>query len=206
MPGSIISIDPLSPVANYNLGETLWAIGQTGQARDYLTVAYNLEDGFAKWFLPAINLIEGRDQEAVSQTEAELLEMGIEPAGWVAEMVTGARDPSRGEAWLSTRIEEVLQDIPEEFRYYWRNSLEHWHLYLGFMDRFYALIARYGPNLDKPTDADVYVWTGTVFHRQGFTAHPGYLEVAAALGIIDVWDRRGPPDFCNRHEDEWVCR
>jgi hypothetical protein len=43
------------------------------------------------------------------------------------------------------------------------------------------------------------------FRDQGFTAHPKYLEVAEWMGLTDVWDRRGPPDYCSKVEGRWVC-
>ena len=55
------------------------------------------------------------------------------------------------------------------------------------------------------TDADFHVWKGTLFRHGGFTAHPKYLEAAEKLGITDVWEQRGPPDFCNKVADQWIC-
>ena len=55
------------------------------------------------------------------------------------------------------------------------------------------------------TDADVFVYRGTMHRRLGFTAHPKYLEVAEAMGIMDVWEHRGSPDFCEKVGGEWVC-
>jgi hypothetical protein len=40
----------------------------------------------------------------------------------------------------------------------------------------------------------------------GFTAHPKYLEVVESIGIMDVWEQRGPPDFCDKVGGEWVCK
>jgi len=49
------------------------------------------------------------------------------------------------------------------------------------------------------------MWIGTVFRHGGFTAHPKYLEAAESLGVIDIWEQRGPPDFCEKLNGQWVC-
>ena len=55
------------------------------------------------------------------------------------------------------------------------------------------------------TDSDPLVHHGTIYRRLGFTAHPKYLDVVESMGIIDVWEQRGPPDFCEKVGGEWVC-
>ena len=46
---------------------------------------------------------------------------------------------------------------------------------------------------------------GTIVRRLGFTAHPGYLEIAEIMGFFHIWEQRGPPDFCDEVGGEWVC-
>ncbi len=49
------------------------------------------------------------------------------------------------------------------------------------------------------------VYTGTVYRHLGFTGHPQYLEVAESMGLIDVWEQRGPPDFREKVDGQWIC-
>ena len=51
-----------------------------------------------------------------------------------------------------------------------------------------------------------YLWNGLVRPWLGFTAHPGYLELAEALGLVTLWEQRGPPDFCEKQNGVWTCR
>ena len=106
---------------------------------------------------------------------------------------------------MDRRFDEILASIPDEHRTLWRATLEEYYLYLGFLDRYYDRIFSFGPNNQAQTDADIDVWLGTVFRRTGFTAHPWYLEVAGLLGIPEIWEQRGPPDFCEKVESQWVC-
>jgi hypothetical protein len=55
------------------------------------------------------------------------------------------------------------------------------------------------------SEVDEQIWQGHVFNRLGFTAHPDYLRLATDLGIVEVWEQRGPPDFCRASGDSWDC-
>jgi len=83
--------------------------------------------------------------------------------------------------------------------------MNHWYLNFGFLDRFFELILA-GELTDSTwTDAQNFIFGGTIFQRPEFTAHPKYLEVAKRLGLIDIWEQRGPPDFCSKESGQWVC-
>ena len=80
-----------------------------------------------------------------------------------------------------------------------------WYLLFGFLDRYLEPILDLDLSDSIWTDADVPIFVGAVYRQSGFTAHPKYLEVAELIGIIDVWEQRGPPDFCEKAGGEWIC-
>ncbi len=87
-----------------------------------------------------------------------------------------------------------------------QNLLPSWYLAFGFLDRFFEFILDYDPNDSWDSlPADIYLFHGNMNHSHGFTAHPKYLEVAEAMGIIKIWEKRGPPDFCEKVGGQWVC-
>jgi len=94
--------------------------------------------------------------------------------------------------------------MPDEYAGEWQNTLTLWYLLFGFVDRYYELIFEAGPPKTW-TDADLHLWKGTIFRHGGFTAHPKYLEAAESIGIVNVWEQRGPPDFCEEVDGQWVC-
>jgi TolB-like protein/DNA-binding NarL/FixJ family response regulator len=200
-----VDLDPLSSVAHYSLGETLFATGHATEAMAPLAFASELDNQYAKWFVPAVHLAEKHDDSAIAQTVAALARDGIVDSSWVGELVANARDPVNGQAYLDRHIPQIVASMPDEFAGEWQNALAVWYLLFGFLDRYYELIFEAGPNAGIWTDADLHVWKGTVLRQGGFTAHPKYLEVAESLGIIDVWEQRGPPDFCEKTGGEWVC-
>ncbi len=199
-----VDLDPLSSVAHYSLGETLYTTGQTAEAIAPLTLALEMENQFAKWFLPAVLFLANDDDSAIAQTEAALERDGITDSLWVRDLVLGARDSVNGAAYLDRRIPEIIASMPDEYASEWQFILTPWYLYFGFLDRYYELIFEAGPP-KVWTDADLHVWRGTVLHHSGFVTHPRYLEAAESLGIIDIWEQHGPPDFCEKVSDMWAC-
>ena len=95
--------------------------------------------------------------------------------------------------------------MPEEYAYVWQVNLTIWYQHFGFLDRHFELILDLDLTDSTWTDADQPVYVGTIYRRSGFTAHPKYLEVVEAIGIINVWEQRGPPDFCEKVSGQWVC-
>jgi hypothetical protein len=119
--------------------------------------------------------------------------------------VTGARDPATGQAYLDRRIPQIVASTPEKVEFNRQDYLATWYLLFGFLDRYFESILDLDLTDSVWTDADDLVWRGTVYRHLGFTAHPKYLEVAESIGIIDVWEQRGPPDFCEKVGGQWVC-
>jgi TolB-like protein len=201
-----VSREPITPMANYSLGETLFSMGRIEEAWPSLTFAYDQGEEFALWNVPAMNLIMGNDELAIAQLESLWEAQGITDAAWVRDLVEGARDPHRGQAYVDRRIEEVLASIPDEQNIFWTGILEWLYLQLGFLDRFYETIFAHRPSNQGQTMADINFWGGMVLGQRRFTAHPKFLEVAGLLGIPDIWEQRGPPDFCEKASGQWVCQ
>ena len=200
----LVELEPLSLVANQRLFESLYAVGRTSDAIAAMERTGQLNLGGMNWAFGVVNLAETRDDIAIANFEADLEQRGL-PGNWVRELVTSARDPATGQAYLDRRIPEIIASMPEEDAYNMQGLLSMWYLQFGFLDRQFELILDFDLNDSTWTEADIPVWTGTVFRRLGFTAHPKYLEVAESIGIIDVWERRGPPDYCDNIDGQWVC-
>jgi hypothetical protein len=56
----------------------------------------------------------------------------------------------------------------------------------------------------KVVEAEQLIFNSQLDRNSGFTAHPEYLHIARMAGFIDLWEERGPPDFCDKIGDEWV--
>jgi TolB-like protein len=197
-----VELDPLSVTANNAWVNALYAVGRTSEASAALEVLSQLDPNGANWFHGNVNLVAKQDDIAVAYYEAELERKGL-PGNWVRDLVTGARDPATGQAYLDRRIPEIIASMPEEDAYEWQLTLTMWYLFFGYLDRYFEFILDFDMTGSAWTDADDLVWIGTA--NRGFTAHPKYLEVAELMGIIDIWEQRGPPDFCEKVGGQWVC-
>jgi tetratricopeptide (TPR) repeat protein len=147
----------------------------------------------------------GRTEDAVAALElANQLEVAPNPA-WFKELVNGARNPATGQAYLDRRIPEIVELMAGEDQFNWQAGLNSLYLYFGFLDRYFDLALATEPRASTWHVGGIYVWRGTIYRRSGFTVHPKYLELVRLLGIVDTWERRGPPDFCNKLDGQWVC-
>ena len=200
----LVQLDPLSATANLILANALYAVGRTSESLAAQDLALQFGDDFAKWASGQVNLVEEQDDIAIAYFEA-YLEQDALPSKWVRELVTGARDPATGQAYLDRHILQIVASTPETGGFSRQDNQAMWYLLFGFLDRYFEPILDLDLTDSAWTDADIPFYRGTVFRRSGFTAHPKYLEVAKSIGIIDVWEQRGPPDFCEKIGGEWVC-
>jgi TolB-like protein len=202
-----VNLDPLSPIANVRLFETLYAVGRTSEAVAALELAAQLGMDYAGWLLGVVNLVERRDDSAITHFEAALQQQGYPDSSWVRELVTDARDSATGQAYLDRRMPEIIATAPQAKAYTFRWDMYRWYLLFGFLDRYFEIILEtdFDPADATWTDADIPVFDGTVLRRLGFTAHPKYLDVVEPMGIVKLWEQRGPPDFCEKVGGEWTC-
>jgi len=198
----LVDIDPLSSYSNTALAGALYAAGRTDEA----IVAAERADQLSgsdpdHWWLGEWALWTMQDENAIGHFETALREDGYTDTSWVGELITNGRDPATGQAFLDRHIPDLIAGAPEA-----REFLNSWYLAFGFLDRYFEIILDDDPNDSRWAPvADIYLYRGIVQRRMGFTAHPKYLEVAEAMGIIKIWEKRGPPDFCEKVGGQWVC-
>jgi TolB-like protein len=192
------------------------------EARSGLLRATELDPEFAEayellahlyWtqYIPGIPLADTkqlmRDQAAaaIEYVERYLRRKGYTDTAWLGDLITRGRDPVSGQAYLDEHIPVIVRSAPPELRDDLHESLDRFYLFLGHLDRYFEIIFERLPDSPAWTGVSMYVWYGTVCRDEGFTAHPRYLELASRMGMLDVWERRGPPDFCSKTGGRWVC-
>jgi DNA-binding winged helix-turn-helix (wHTH) protein/Flp pilus assembly protein TadD len=200
-----IDADPTSWVAHNRLAESLYASGRYDEAEQALLNVDRLVPGEADYQFGIRRLLSGNDAEATRYFESSMADYVDRNLIKPGELIAGGRDPQSGRQFLDRRIPEIVAAMPSDEAYAWDASLTEFYLYLGFLDRYFEKIEAVIHSTAGWTDAEVLVQLGTINRQTDFTAHPKYLEVARALGVIDVWEQRGPPDFCRLDEGEWAC-
>ncbi len=202
-----VELDPLSLLAISHWSAALYAVGRTSEAIAAMEFAdqMDLDPSAWKWTMAGVNLAEGRDEIAIAHFESYLQQRDYPDSTWVRELVTNARDPVTGQAYLDRRIPEIVAALAELDEFDWQNGMTSFYLFFGFLDRHFELILATEPSDVRWHDAGIHLWRGNIFRRLGFAAHPKYLEVVKLLGTVDVWEQRGPPDFCEKQNGDWVC-
>jgi TolB-like protein/Flp pilus assembly protein TadD len=205
----MVEVDPLSAHANSNFAGSLTFIGHTNEAEAAWEVYRQVSGNDTFWNKGVDRLLAQQDEQAIAHFEAELQQNSNLDTSWVRELVTNARDPVTGQAYLDRRIPEIIAAMPEDVVigvHPPQRVLHRWYVFFGFLDRYFEILLENDPNDSRWALADFYLFDGVaVTRRTGFTAHPKFLEVADTMGIIKIWEKRGPPDFCDKVGGEWVC-
>lgn len=195
-----LELDPLSLIANVYWSAALYAVGRTDEA----IAALEFTDRMDMEIMEGINLVEGRDEIAIGRFEAYLRQHDVVSSPF-RELVTSARDPVSGQAYLDRRIPQIVASMAEIDDLNWEQGLTSFYLFFGFLDRHFELVLATEPSDSTWHVGGIHVWRGNVFRHLGFTGHPRYLELVSSLGIDETWEQRGPPDFCEKIQGQWVC-
>jgi len=199
-----VDLDPLSPNAQLNLYLALYASERIEEAIAALELADQLGSVYTKGTLAYIQWREKHYDISIEYYEAGLEESEL-ASDWVRELHTSANNPVSGQAYLDQRIPEIIASVPEDRAYELQQQLYNSYLTHGFLDRYFELIFDFDLSPGIWFDASLLIFNGMIDRGLGFTADPRFLEIAKAIGHIDLWDQRGAPDFCEKLDGQWVC-
>ena len=198
----IIEIEPLAGLGYWRKGEALFAAGEFEEGRTFFRRAAEIDSIQSMWLLGSDALLQGDDEAAIEWYEVHSTAMGSDPSA-IRSFIESVRDTGSGKAYLDQWVESAVTDATniDELRqpYYW-------YLVFGFLDDYWLAIETLSDGIDRGwTNADTLEQGGMVFRRTGFAQHPRYLQQSVASSLTELWDKRGPPDHCNKVDGEWVC-
>jgi hypothetical protein len=199
-----VHLDPLSPAAHVRLFQSLYGVGHMDEALHALEVSTELGLPFEDWVRSGLAVVDGRDVEATAHLRASMEPIGL-PSDTIRQFIVGGRDPDTGAAYLDEHIPMMMDLVPQEFQNQIRRNLINYYGFFAHYDRQFEIILESDINDSTWTAADDMIFMGNIFRFGGFTAHPKYLEVVKLMGIVELWEQRGPPDFCRKAGGEWVC-
>ncbi len=132
-----VELDPLSLSAQSHWATTLYAVGRTSEAVAAIEFANqsDLDPDHWKWAIEGFNLVENRHDTAIAHFESWLQQNDYPDSTWFRELVTGARDPESGQAYLDRRIPQIVASMAEDDELNWQRGLTSLYLYFGFLDR-----------------------------------------------------------------------
>ena len=202
-----LEIEPLSALAQTYWTLANYASGQTSLALNAKETYFKTSEYFTVYTsaVVGVEIVEMRDEEAINRIESYLSRAGFIDSGWVRDLFIASRDPVGGQHYLERNVPLIGLQLVEDKLYSWNDELLNFYLFFGFIDRWYDLLLETEPTSETWHYAGIHIWRGVIFHRLGVTAHPDFLRVAKLLNIDQVWDTRGPPDLCDKVDNQWVC-
>ena len=198
----MIELEPLASTGHWRKGEALLGAGRRAEAHATFARAIELGDTFSMSILGMDFLTLGDDENAIIWLEKNYTALGEDPAE-VRPFIENARNPETGKAFLDQWIDAKVSgasNIDEQRLAY------PWYLAFGYVDDYWrGLETLEGPNPKGWTNADTLEQGGMVLRHTGYAKHPKYLPRSKATSLVDLWDKRGPPDHCSKASGEWVC-
>jgi hypothetical protein len=199
-----IELEPLLPAAHEQLFHALWASGHKDEALVSLKLADQLGSVFSKGILGFFYLGEKQYELSKTYFEAHYQKIGL-PTDWLEGLYAGASDSKSGRAYLDQLLPQVMATTPEKSRILVQLELDFLYLKFGYLDRYFELIRKRRSAGLVQGDGNILIWSGTKERDSGFTSDPEYLKIAEETGLIALWEKRGPPDFCKKSGGEWQC-
>jgi tetratricopeptide (TPR) repeat protein len=198
----IIELEPLAMIGYWRKGEALLGAGRRAEAHVNLARAADLGDVGSMRELATDFMTRGEDEKAIIWWEKAYSAIGKDPAE-VRPFIESVRNPETGKAflvqWLDARI-ATASNFDE------RRLLFYWYLAFGYIDDYWLALEALEAGSSKGwTDADTLEQAGMIFRNAGYAKHPKYLPRAKAVSLVDLWDKRGPPEHCSKASGDWVC-
>jgi TolB-like protein len=191
-----IKQNPLSSVLRGHYGLTLNARGETKRALEELRIASSRQSWTGPGIAGAMHLLAGEDELAVEEFARYIERIGGDRSR-ARHLVELGRSVPDGPAKLAAELAQnpLPGNTPSAHLFY---------AGLKAMDQLYQLIGRIGASgLASP--ADVILRDVMPLRQSGFMVDPRFISLAEANDLISVWDRRGPPDHCQKTNGTWVC-
>jgi len=199
----MVELEPLSSLSFNRRATAQLSSGLAEEARNSWRRANELGGDVYAWDVGFTHLVVGEYDEALDAMEnVDASYFGWQPEDLrvVREGAVGAED---SKAFLDGWIEEKLAGVDSFVDI---NGVNYWYLALGYMDEYWhAILTNGGDRFFHWSNVDYPLQYGMIYGRHGFTSHPKFMKYAEVSGMTDLWDRRGPPDFCSKDSGEWVC-
>jgi len=201
----VLALDPLSSNAWWRLSEVLYAQGRDAEAMQAGRKSAELDPGYFGQGLFTVfmaSLAAGNDEEAIRVVTPYFDEDFFRRPS-IEEFIADMRDPVTGRSALKEWVEyraanaEVYVDATFAGAYY---------LVFGYVDLYIEAIDAFGPPTNTWMDVEVLEAYGVYLPVTGYRKTQHFLDRAEGIGLIDLWEHRGPPDYCSKDSGEWVCR
>ena len=192
------ALEPLSGDALNSVGEALRANGRREEARRTFRESANHGNEYGLFNIAWDHFHAGEYESAIVAEEKAIAASGGDPAGF-REIMESITESASGKANLDAYVSDLVDATTNPV---WKINAHNWYMVFGYVDEFWEIIDTYRSDTRGPWKWGYELrYDGNVWAGSEFRTHPKYITQE----FIDLWDHRGPPDFCNKDSGEWVC-
>ena len=200
----VLALDPLSSNAWWRLSEVLYAQGRDAEAHQAALKSAELDPGYlgqGLYTIFMVSLAAGNDEEAI-RVQKPWLDEDYFRRPSIEAFIADMRDPETGRSALKEWVEYRAANAELSPDAVW--AATH-YLAFGYMDLHIEAIDSYGPKTTGWSDAGILENWGVFLPVTGYRKTQYFLDRAEGSGLIELWEHRGPPDYCSKDSGEWVC-
>ena len=202
----MIILEPLGSYGYANKGSALSALGRRAEAHEAWQKSTDL--GYSEILGAQVtdHLLHAEDEEAIHLMEKLYRDYAWQipglDSGGIRAFVDGARNPETGKQYLRDAVAAMVEDAPS----YWEATISYiWYLAFGALDDYYDVIYEMNDADNAWTNSRILELMGRVLKASGYAAQPRFIPLQDKLGMLDLWEERGPPDDCSKFDGQWVC-
>jgi TolB-like protein len=200
----ILARDPLSYNSWYRLAEILYAQRRDAEAREAGQKASELGSDF--WNQGHSIVFHAELAAGNYETAASVIVPRYDEEWFQApDFETFSAKMSDPETGRDNLIEWVDYRIKNDYDGSGAAFANNYYLFFGHLDLYADVIDHYSVDSSAWTDAEAMQAWGIYLPGKGYRKSQHFLERAEKDGLIDLWEHRGPPDFCSKETGEWVC-
>jgi TolB-like protein len=198
----MIELEPLSATAYWRAGLALSASGMRKEARESWQHAADLGVPEYLGFI-AVDYIVAGEYDAGLQILQGMPEAYAWTPANARQVIEGATNAQTGKEFLDRWIREAVANSADFIE---ANLAYQWYFVFGYLDEYWAVIEKYESETDSAwTRGDALEMRGVEDPMSRYVQHPNYVINGAKWGMTELWDKRGPPDMCNKDTGAWVC-
>ena len=184
-------LDPLSPSSSRLMAIGRFARGDLESAMEYTRLSGQLRGSRDSVMMGQLLLSQGQVQQVMQVA----VEDGWTTLGWRKRWFPHFINAFEGNE--STEIVLQLMDEADKHGQLEPVTAIKMYSFLGANGKALDTLIEYGKI--QPFDS---LWFP---HFDGLRREPGFIDTMKTFGVADLWDKRGPPDGCEKQDNSFIC-
>jgi len=184
-------LDPLSPSSSRLMAIGLFTRGDLESAMEFTRLSGQLRGSRDSVMMGQLLLSQGQVQQVMQVA----VEDGWSTLGWRKRWF-----PHFINAFEGNESTEIVLQLMDE-------ADKHGQLEPVTAIKMYSFLGANGKALDTLNEyGKIQPFDSLWFpHFDGLRREPGFIDTMKSFGVADLWEKRGPPDGCEKQDDSFFC-